>query len=80
VLDMIDLAKQDAAQNKGGSAIAFVGGLFPRVVGLDRRDGRADQGGQPRLRPDRDAPFWKQRLIALLLVVATGLVSPGCSC
>ena len=30
VLDMIDLAKQDAAQNKSGSAIAFVGGIVPR--------------------------------------------------
>ena len=24
-------------------------------------------------------PFWKQRLIALLLVIATGLVLAGCS-
>ena len=26
----------------------------PRLVGRDRRDERADQGGQPRVRPDRD--------------------------
>ena len=29
----------------------------PRALGVDRRDGRADQGSQPRLRPDRDAAF-----------------------
>ena len=31
VLDMIDLAKEDAAQNKSGSAIAFVVGIFAAV-------------------------------------------------
>ena len=53
-VSMIDLAKEDAAQNKGGSAIAFVVGLVLARLGGDRRDGRADQGGQPRVRPARD--------------------------
>jgi membrane protein len=77
VLDMIDLAKQDAAQNKGGSAIAFVSGLFLAVwaatgamSALIKAVNRAYDRVETR-------PFWKQRLIALVLVVATGLVLAG---
>ena len=77
VLDMIDLAKQDAAQNKGGSAIAFVAGLFlalwaatGAMSALIKAVNRAYDRIETR-------PFWKQRLIALVLVVATGLVLAG---
>ena len=55
VISMIDLAKQDAAQNKSGSAIAFGLGVVAALWAATGAIGRADQGGQPRLRPDRDA-------------------------
>ena len=81
VLDVIDLAKQDAAQNKSGSAIAFVTGLVARALGGDRRDGRADQGRQPRLRPDRDAAFLEAAADrARCSWSRPGSCSPGCSC
>ncbi len=77
VVSMIDLAKQDAAENKGGSAIAFVAGLFLAVwaatgamSALIKAVNRAYDRVETR-------PFWKQRLIALALVIATGLVLAG---
>jgi membrane protein len=77
VLDMIDLAKQDAAQNKGGSAIAFVAGLFLALwasTGAMSALIKAVNRAYDRL---ETRPFWKQRLVALVLVVATGLVLAG---
>ena len=38
VLDVIDLAKKDAVQNKSGSAIAFALGIVRRPLGGHRRD------------------------------------------
>jgi membrane protein len=77
VISMIDLAKEDAAQNKSGSAIAFVVGLFlalwaatGAMSALIKAVNRAYDRIETR-------PFWKQRLIALLLVVSTGLVLAG---
>jgi membrane protein len=77
VISMIDLAKEDAAQNKSGSAIAFVVGLFlalwaatGAMSALIKAVNRAYDRIETR-------PFWKQRLIALTLVIATGLVLAG---
>ena len=77
VLDMIDLAKEDAAQNKGGSAIAFVVGLFLALwaaTGAMSALIKAVNRAYDRL---ETRPFWKLRLVALVLVVATGLVLAG---
>jgi membrane protein len=77
VLDMIDLAKKDAAQNKSGSAIAFVVGTFLAVwtaTGAMSALIKAVNRAYERL---ETRPFWKQRLIALVLVVATGVVLAG---
>ena len=77
VLDMIDLAKKDSAQNKSGSAIAFVVGTFLAVWTATGAMGaliKAVNRAYDRL---ETRPFWKQRLIALVLVVATGLVLAG---
>jgi membrane protein len=77
VLDMIDLAKQDAARNKGGSAIAFVGGLFLALWASTGAMGALIKAVNRAYDRIETRPFWKQRLIALLLVVATGLVLAG---
>ena len=77
VLDMIDLAKHDAAQNKGGSAIAFALGVIAALwaaTGASSALMKAVNRAYNRL---ETRPFWKQRLIALTLVVATGLVLAG---
>jgi membrane protein len=77
VLDMIDLAKKDAADNKSGSAIAFVVGVFAAVwaaTGAMSALIKAVNRAYERL---ETRPFWKQRLIALVLCAATGLVLAG---
>jgi len=77
VVSMIDLAKQDAAENKSGSAIAFVAGLFLAVwaaTGAMSALIKAVNRAYDRI---ETRPFWKQRLIALVLVLATGLVLAG---
>jgi membrane protein len=77
VLDMIDLAKEDAARNKSGSAIAFVGGLFLALWASTGAMGALIKAVNRAYDRIETRPFWKLRLIALLLVVSTGLVLAG---
>ena len=77
VLDMIDLAKKDAAQNKSGSAIAFVVGVFAAIWAATGAMGAVLKAVNRAYDRVETRPFWKQRLIALVLVVATGLVTAG---
>lgn len=77
VLSMIDLAKKDAARNKSGSAIAFAVGTvaaFWVASGAMGAVVKAVNRAYDRL---ETRPFWKVRLISLLLVFATGLVLAG---
>ncbi len=77
VLDMIDLARKDAAENRSGSAIAFVVGVFAALwtaSGGMSAVIKAVNRAYDRL---ETRPFWKVRLIALLLVAATGIVLAG---
>jgi membrane protein len=73
VIDAIDLAQQSAAGNKGASSIAVVAGLFLAVwaaSGAMSSVIKAVNRAYDRL---ETRPFWKVRLYALVLVVATGL-------
>ena len=77
VISVINLAEKDAAQNKSGSAIAFVGGVFLALWAASGAMGaivKAVNRAYDRL---ETRPFWKVRLISLLLVFATGLVLAG---
>jgi len=77
VTDIIDLAKKDAARNKQGSAIAFTVGTiaaFWVATGAMGNVMKAVNRAYDRL---ETRPFLRQRLIALVLVVATGLVTAG---
>ena len=77
VIDMINLAEKDAAQNKGGSAIAFILGAFGAVWAASGAMGaiiKAVNRAYDRL---ETRPFWKVRLTAILLVAATGLATAG---
>jgi membrane protein len=77
VIDIIDLAKKDAAHNKSGSALALAlavllafwaaTGAMSAVV---KAVNRAYEYVETR-------PIWKVRLISLVLVLATGLVLVG---
>jgi membrane protein len=77
VLDVIDLAKKDAVRNKSGSAIAFALGIVAALwaaTGASNALMKAVNRAYDRI---ETRPFWKQRLIALTLVIATGLVLAG---
>ena len=77
VTDMIALAKKDAAQNKAGSAIAFVVGAFGAVWAASGAMGAVVKAVNRAYDRIETRPFWKVRLIAIVLVVATGLVTAG---
>ena len=77
VVDMIDLAKKDAAQNKSGSAIAFVGGIFLALWAATGAMGAVVKAVNRAYERLETRPFWKVRLISLVLVFATGLVLAG---
>jgi membrane protein len=77
VTDMIALAKKDAAQNKAGSAIAFVVGAFGAVWAASGAMGAIVKAVNRAYNRVETRPFWKVRLIAIVLVVATGLVTAG---
>jgi membrane protein len=77
VLDMIDLAKKDAAQNKAGSAIAFVVGTFGALWAASGAMGALIKAVNRAYDRMETRPFWKVRIIAIVLVVATGLVLAG---
>ena len=77
VMKMIKLAQQDAAANKGGSAIAFVFGLFGAVWAASGAMGAVMKAVNRAYKRMETRPFWKQRGIAILLVVANGVVLAG---
>jgi membrane protein len=77
VRSMIKLAQQDAANNKGGSAIAFVLGTFGALWAASGAMGSVMKAVNRAYKRLETRPFWKQRGIAILLVVANGVVLAG---
>jgi membrane protein len=77
VVDMVNLAKKDAAQNKSASAIAFVIGVIAALWAASGAMGAVVKAVNRAYDRLETRPFWKVRLISLLLVFATGLVLAG---
>ena len=77
VVKMIDLAEKDAAANKGGSAVAFVVGLFGAVWAASGAMGAVIKAVNRAYNRLETRPFWKVRAIAILLVAADGVVLAG---
>jgi membrane protein len=77
VTEMIQLAKEDAAQNKSGSAIAFVAGAFGAIWAASGAMGSVVKAVNRAYERIETRPFWKVRLIAIVLVIATGLATSG---
>jgi membrane protein len=77
VTDMIRLAKEDAAQNKQGSAIAFAVGTLLALWAASGAMGAVMKAVNRAYDRIETRPFWKLRVIAIVLVVATGLVTAG---
>ena len=74
VLAMIDLAKKDAAQNKSGSAIAFLVGTFAAVWAASGAMGAVIKAVNRAYDRMETRPFWKVRGIAVVLVAVNGIV------
>ena len=77
VISMIDLAKQSAAHNKSGSAIAFEVGVFAALWAASGAMGAVVKAVNRAYDRLETRPFWKVRVISIVLVFATGLVLAG---
>jgi membrane protein len=77
VTSVIDVARKDAAGSKSGSAIALVAGVLAALWAASGAMGAVIKAVNRAYEEDETRPFWKVRLIALVLVIATGLVTAG---
>jgi membrane protein len=77
VISIIELAKKDAARNKSGSAIAFTVGTVAAFWVASGAMGAVVKAVNRAYERIETRPFWRVRLISLLLVLVTGLVLAG---
>jgi membrane protein len=74
VLDAIDVAKESAA-NKGGSAAAFVTGMVGALWAASGATGSVIKAVNRANELPETRPFWRVRLLAIALVLVTGVVT-----
>jgi membrane protein len=77
VTSVIDVARKDAAGSKSGSAIALVAGVLAALWAASGAMSAVIKAVNRAYEEDETRPFWRVRLTALVLVVATGLVTAG---
>jgi membrane protein len=77
VIDAIDVAQESAGGRSEASAIAFVVGLFAAVWAASGAMNAVIKAVNRAYDRMETRPFWKVRLIAILLVIASGLVTAG---
>jgi len=77
VVSVIDGAKKDAAHNKSGSAIALAVGAVAALWAASGAMGAVVKAVNRAYGLSETRPFWRVRLISLLLVFATGIVLAG---
>ena len=77
VVSMIDLARKDAAGDKSRSAIALAAGVLGALWVASGAMGAVIKAVNRAYEQVETRPFWRVRLIALVLVAATGLVIAG---
>ena len=77
VIDAIDLAQKSAADNKSGSSIAVVIGLFLAVWAASGAMSAVIKSVNRAYDKLETRPFWKVRIYAVVLVVATGITFAG---
>jgi membrane protein len=77
VIDIIDLAKKDAAHNKSGSALALTLAVLVAFWAATGAMSSVVKAVNRAYEYDETRPIWKVRLISLVLVLATGLVLVG---
>jgi membrane protein len=76
VIDIIDQLQEDSSK-KGTSAAAFVIGLFGAVWAASGAMNAIVKAVNRAYERMETRPFWKVRLISIILVVAAGLVTAG---
>jgi membrane protein len=77
VNDAIDIAKESSADNKDASALAFLLGAVIAVWAASGAMGTVMKAVNRAYDRVETRPFWRLRLLAILLVVVTGLVLAG---
>jgi len=77
VLDVINLAKDSSAHNKAGSAIALAIGLIGALWAASGAMGSVIKAVNRAYELREKRPFWRVRLIAIILVVSTGITTAG---
>lgn len=77
VNDAIDIAKESSTGNKGASALAFVIGGFAAIWAASGAMAAVIKAVNRAYDRIETRPFWKVRLIAIVLVVVSGLVLAG---
>jgi membrane protein len=77
VNDAIEIAKESSADNKDASALAFLVGAVVAVWAASGAMGTVMKAVNRAYDRVETRPFWKLRLLAILLVVITGLVLAG---
>jgi membrane protein len=77
VVNVIDVAKKDATHNTSGSAIALAVGAVVALWAASGAMGAVVKAVNRAYGRRETRPFWKVRLISLMLVVATGIVLAG---
>ena len=75
VLDVLDLAKESSTRNQAGSAIALAVGMIAALWAAAGATGSVIKAVNRASDLEETRPFWTTRLLALLLVVLTGLVT-----
>ncbi|HZB22722.1 MAG TPA: YihY/virulence factor BrkB family protein, partial [Gaiellaceae bacterium] len=75
VIEAIDLAQESAAGNEGSSAAAFVIGLFLAVWAASGAMNAVIKAVNRAYERPETRPFWKVRIYAIVLVIATGFTT-----
>ena len=75
VVDALDLAKKSSADNPAGSAIAFAVGLIGALWAASGATGSIVKAVNRASDLEETRPFWKTKLLALELVILTGVVT-----
>jgi membrane protein len=77
VIKAIDFAQTSATGNSGASTVAFVVGLFLALWAASGAMSAVIKAVNRAYDRQETRPFWKVRLYALILVIATGLTTSG---
>ena len=75
VIDAIELAQETAAGNKSASTVAFVVGLFLAIWAASGAMNAVIKAVNRAYDRQETRPFWKVRIYAIVLVVASGLTT-----